>query len=232
MALRNLGLVIGLTAGLYAAGTQATMISAEDIVSGYGGGLTFEASGGALGLKTVNGVTAAGVGVAGNSSTNEINIGERLTASSSTGFVLESLALAFLYDGPEFGDVEEIARITANFMDGSSSTALIKNEYVSPEDDYLLLTIDGAASPLILGASTATFGSPGTVSLGAIFGRQLIASLTFDALRSDTCGTGRCTNQSDYSILNIISVPEPGSLMLMLLGLAGILRPALKIRKK
>ncbi|WP_165495803.1 PEP-CTERM sorting domain-containing protein [Marinobacter halodurans] len=217
------GLALALSLGLFSVSASATVISATEIASGYGGGLTFTATGGELGTKTEHGVTAAGVGVAGDSGTNEIGLRESLTASSSSGFVLGGFSLAFLYDGPEFGDVEEVARITATFLDGSSSVAVLKNVYLNPGDDFLTLTVDGVSGLSPLGASTAVFGSPGTVDVGAIFGKNLIGSLTFDALYSNTCGAGKCNNQSDFSILQIISVPEPASFALFLLGLGGLL---------
>ncbi|WP_162628794.1 PEP-CTERM sorting domain-containing protein [Marinobacter bohaiensis] len=209
-----------MTTGMLLAPTlNATVINAVDIASGYGGGLTFTATGGELGTKTEYGVTAAGVGVAGDASGNEIGLRESLTASSASGFELGGFTLAFLYDGPEFSDVEEIARITAYFLDGSSSVAILKNEYMSPGDEFLTLTIDGSSSSAAITASSAETGSPGLVSVGSIFGNTLIGSLTFDALYSDTCGIGACTNQSDFSIMRIMTVPEPGTLGLLALGL-------------
>lgn len=226
MNIKQLGLATFASLGFLAATTaSATVIGPGDIASGAAGGLVFTANGGDFGLKSVAGVS--GVGVTGGDSGNEIDIGQSIRASSETGFVLDSTELAFLFDGPEFGDVEEIAKITATFFgDSPAAVATVQNVFTGPDntDLNLVLTLNGVVNnSLILAQSEANDSAAATVRLGALFGNQLLSSLTFEALPSPDCTNGGgCYNQSDYSIANITTVPEPGTLALFGLGIVGL----------
>lgn len=213
---------VAVAAAVFAAGASATPITAAQIASGSANGITFTATGGNMGLKTTNGVT--GVGVTGGPSGNEIdlNVGEAITGTSTTGFILNSLTLAFLYDGPEYGDFQEVAQIEAQLAGGGISTAVLTNDYSSPNDTDVTLLVDGLAAPgLVTNATVANNAIASEITLGALFGDNPLTSLEFTALPG-ICGVGNCNNQSDYSIESIDtrSVPEPGALGLVAFALA------------
>lgn len=201
---------------------QAATITAADFAPLIGspvgaiGAYTFAASGGDFGYKTVN-LGNQAVGVTGGPSGNEIDVGESIVMSGPA-FRLSSLTFAFLYDGPEFGDVQEQLRVTALLEDGGAL-------------DLILTTVfDGVSFGVTANASTGTVTneSPATGDADAIwtvadpFGDALITTLIFEAeegVGGADCGDGpeSCTNQTDYSILRIAiaDVPEPASMALL-----------------
>lgn len=66
--------------------------------------------------KSQDGIT--GVGIAGGRTAGEIDIGETLTGSFSKEVIVSSLNLALLFDGPEYNDVKEVAKMLVSFADG------------------------------------------------------------------------------------------------------------------
>ena len=69
--------------------------------------------GGAFQQKNINGFI--GVGVSGLTA-GEIDIGQSITGTvpAASSFNIGSITIGFLFDGPEFSDVNEVAQITVN----------------------------------------------------------------------------------------------------------------------
>src|SRR5262245_44873552 len=198
--------------------TEAAVINGTDFTNGPGPqliqGITFTAAGGAPALfaqKPLNGFT--GVGVNGNGPTaGEIDIGESITGTAPS-FNIGSIDIGFLFDGPEFNDRNEVAQIT---VDGVS---------------YLLTAVFTNPAGL-----NATWNGPGFLTnvspatdTGAAVWRLTdlnftdVQAIEFTALHAPTCGDGLCTNDSDFALVRLdTSVPEPGTLAMLGIGLAGL----------
>lgn len=110
---RNL-LAVGAAAALIAPSALALSYDAATDGTASQAGYTFTTKdNAALGLKTVAGFT--GLGVQGGYSGNEIDVGQWLQINFTDGpQTLDYLTIAFLYDGPEFGDPDERAKILAD----------------------------------------------------------------------------------------------------------------------
>lgn len=180
---------------------------------------TFTADGGNFETKTVRGWT--GVGVSGKTG-GEIDIGESIVGTFSRAVYVPYLTLAFLFDGPEFNDVQERASISAVLADGRNVsytlTALFRGDY-----DY-------TGPSFVDNLSRPTRNHAGVWDIEDPFDGMAIRSLTFTALIGE-CGRGACTNQSDFAFhsMGIASVgmppaevPEPGAFALVLSGLAAM----------
>ena len=206
------------TAGL--SGTAAAaVISAQEIFDSGGatGGLLFAPNGGELGLKTVNGTQ--GVGVTGGPSGNEIDLDESLhiTPIGEDGsFHVKEITLSFLFDGPEFGDVQEIAVLDALFAGGGSGQITITNDFVDANDTQVTVVGDVGS----VTASQANNSSPATVTLTRLFSGMELSALTLLG-QSGACGVGDCDNQTDFSLTSI-TVSAPASLALLSAGLIGL----------
>lgn len=177
--------------------------------------ITWTSSPGNFQKKTVAGWQ--GVGISGGTS-GEIDIQEFLTGTISSGltFRVSSFRLGFLFDGPEFNDVQEVAQVTITSLSLGTQSYTLTNYFGSPT--------------VWTGSGTVTNLSPSTSSGAAVwrvdnpFGAlNDITSIQFTAL-TGTCGTGPCTNQSDYALVRFQyePVPEPGTYAMLGLGLIGL----------
>jgi hypothetical protein len=171
-----------------------------------------------------NGNTWKGVGIAGGRTGDEIDIGESITGAFSSGVIMSAFQLMVLYDGPEFGDVSEKAKVTATLASGGSLSGILEVKY------------DSVANPLFATWTGTGFGSLTNLSLAreqdaAVwrvflpFGVNLISGIKFEALSGDF-GVAPSTNQTDYALERMEfartpnEIPEPSTYALMLAGLA------------
>jgi hypothetical protein len=163
------------------------------------------------GVHSAQGISGRSIlgGVAGG----EIGVGEVLTMNLGGTYTISSIQLGLLYDGPEFGDWNELAQVT--FFSGMSSVSFV-------------LQADTTSNALWSGPGTVTNLSPADQP-GA--GHWMISGLNiggvdkiaFTALTSSICDyKNSCTNQSDFIVTNVTAVPEPGTYALMAAGLAAI----------
>ncbi len=184
------------------------------------GTLVWTSSAGNFQQKTVAGIT--GVGITGPPESGEIDFGEFLTATT-TGlpFWVPSFTLGALFDGPEFNDVQEVAQVTITSLSLGTRTFTLINTYdaVIPPDTALW---DGYGTVANLSPSTGAGG--GVWQITNPFGPiRDITSIQFTALKGD-CGYGPCTNQSDFTLVQLQyeTVPEPGTYALLGAGLIAL----------
>lgn len=210
---------------------SAAVINGSDFIQGSQtqtiGGLAWSITpnGQTFQKKTLGGFT--GVGISGGRTNDEIDINEVLTGTSGPGtFGIGSFQLGVLFDGPEFGDWNEIAEITAYRIGGTSITHTLR--------------ADTATTAIWSGLGLLSNLSPAESSAGAVWqlGNNPFGNFTdftkiaFTAKTSTVCDHPTCNNQSDFTLVqlkttepgggNPQAVPEPVSLALVGLGLLGI----------
>lgn len=151
--------------------------------------------------KTQDGIT--GVGISGGRTNGEIDIGETLTGSFSKEVIVTSLNLALLFDGPEYKDVKEVAKMLVSFADGGTAS------YYLTATGVHTAAWTGEGSVLSLG-SGAVDGGTGAWQINNPFGFRSVDSIVFTAVKGypkSTCHT--CDNQSDYTFMSMVVTPVP-----------------------
>lgn len=163
--------------------------------------------------KTQDSIT--GVGISGGRTNGEIDIGETLTGTFSKEVIVTSLNLALLFDGPEYGDVKEVAKMLVSFADGGSAS------YYLTATGVHSAAWTGEGSVLSLG-SGAVDGGTGAWQINNPFGFRSVDSIVFTAVKGypkSSCPS--CGNQSDYTFMSMVvtPVPEGHTSAMMLAGL-------------
>jgi len=169
-------------------------------------------SGGLFQTNTVEGV----VGVGPHPTTGaEINVGEVVTASFSQPVRIAQIGVAFLFDGPEFGDPQEIAQITANgAITGQLATDFATQSALwSVPSLSLSFDVEPTSPPV----------SPGGAGLWLVddpFGDTPVQSLVFTAVLGPCAPGFSCFSDADYAIARVTLVPEASPALLLMAGVS------------
>lgn len=179
----------------------------------------------AFAKKTQAGMT--GVGIAGGRTAAEIDIGETITASFSKSVLVSSIKLGLLFDGPEYNDVNEIAKLAITYSDGS------KVDFTLTATGPTSAFWSGTSGNVISLGSGAINGGTGGWELINPFGSKSIKGIQFGAISGiPALSCTKCNNQSDYTFVSmkvdtVSNVPVPAAAWLFgsaLLGVAGLRR--------
>lgn len=202
--------------------TNGTSIYTEAI-DPLGNSVTFVASGGdsKFQKKTQGGST--GVGVKGGRTGDEIDIGETITGSFTNAVSLTRFSVSVLFDGPEYNDVNEIAQVTARLSGGGSLVGTLRATAYNSAT-WLVGGVSFLGSFVSSLGNGAIDGGSGAWDVLNPFGNASISSLEFTAI-TGACGSGNCTNQSDYALRSIevaAPVPEPETYALLSAGLLAV----------
>ncbi|MFZ2651077.1 MAG: PEP-CTERM sorting domain-containing protein [Burkholderiaceae bacterium] len=196
--------------------TNSTFDSLIGATSGTVNGVSFVAAGGTGTFSrgaSIGGYT--GFGVSGGIMQNEIDIGETITVSLGSLHTIRSFDVAFLFNGPEFGDVNERVTVTAfNSVNSTSQTATL----TATGDNSAFWTFN---SQTIVSLSLAADGSAGAWRVSDPFGSFQYDSLVFGAA-SGVCRTTTGCSGSDYALMAVTVAPEPQVFALMLAGLGAV----------
>jgi len=151
------------------------------------GGATLASSAGALVEKKTNG--AVGIGIGGGPSGPEIDIGETLRITFAQPREVAALQVLFLYNGPEFDDRAEVARITAN---GAAYTLA-----VGSKSNNAAATWNGSGS--VESCGTTTGWGTGCFLISDPFPSP-VSEIALTALPGSEPYAGGGTSDSDFSL--------------------------------
>jgi hypothetical protein len=155
------------------------------------------------------------IGVTSVGSNPEISASEWLKVSLTNADRLSSLSLALLFNGPEYGDVNEIAQATTSNGDvfqlrltGENIASLYKN-------NIFVKTVAGSGTVL---------NGSGLFNIANPFGYATVTSFTLTGINHPLQGT----NKSDFGLYGFTTVPDAGSTLALLggvlLAFAGVAR--------
>lgn len=210
-SLKALTLVLGLAT---AAALQATPIdflaSADGIAatSDY----SFSATGGSVVLGYKN--STYFVGVSSGQAGTEIDGNQSLTVNFAASERLASLSLALLFNGPEYGDNDEIAAV---FTSGIDTYELRLNGQNSAE------WYKNNAFVSWVGGGVTSTGGQGLFTIDNPFGLSTVTSFTLFPI-----DTANSFDGSDFGLFAFSTVPDAGSTLALmgaaLIGFAGLAR--------
>jgi len=150
-------------------------------------GADIATTGGVLEKKELNG--SKGFGVSGGASGPEIDIGQTLRVDFDESRSIVAIKILFLFNGPEFSDRAEKARVIA---DGTTYILSTLNDADDADATWSgpgAVTKCGATTPAGTGCFIITDPFPGAVS-----------RLDFSAVTGTAPFAGAGTNDSDYSL--------------------------------
>lgn len=184
-------------------------------------GVHFNAVGGKLDAKAVDGYL--GIGVSGGPNAGEIDLGESIKASWGAPQMLTSFSVAFLYNGPEFGDVNEVAKLSLTGAQGLYGTLTAVTDTQAKWQLFSASNVAIGAATFVSAVSPADATGAGVWTVNNPFASHVGTGVKFSAVPG-LCGVGRCFNQSDYAFasLSVAAVPEPGSYAMLAAGLVTV----------
>jgi hypothetical protein len=195
--------------------------SYTEAITPLGNSVTFETSKRTFQKKTLGGST--GVGVSGGRTNDEIDTDETITGTFTKAVSLTGFSLSVLFDGPEYGDWNEIAQVTAHLSAGGSLVGTLRATGATSAT-WLVGGVSFLGSFVSSLGNGAIDGGSGAWDVLNPFGNASISSLEFTAI-TGACGSGNCTNQSDYALRSIdvaAPIPEPETYALLSAGLLAV----------